>query len=88
MAERALQGRVAVITGAASGIGRAVAERLAADGCRVVLGDIRADAGEPVARALGGAFVACDVGRRDDCRRLVDEAVARFGVAPPLGDEL
>jgi 3-hydroxybutyrate dehydrogenase len=71
--------RVAMVTGAASGIGRAVAERLAADGYRVVVVDRPGDAGQAVAEALGGLFVGADLGRREECRRAVDEALARFG---------
>lgn len=54
-------GRTAVITAAASGIGRVVAERLAADGWRLIMSDIDSAAGEQVAQALGAEFRACDV---------------------------
>ena len=54
-----LAGRVAVVTGGASGIGEACATRLAADGASVVVADINADAAAAVAGRLGGrAFVA------------------------------
>jgi len=73
------KGRVAVITGAASGIGLAAANRLAGLGMRLVLADRSADALGSVADALraGGAEVvalATDVGRRDDIVRLKGEA--------------
>ena len=75
-----LTGRRAIVTGAASGIGRAVAEALAGAGARVMLADLNADDGERVARGLEGCvFERADVASRDDCRRLVDRAVESFG---------
>ena len=79
--------RSAVVTGAASGIGRAVSIRLAADGFDVLLADIRRDpiaggtATEDVIRAEGGSvvFLLTDVSEPADCRRLVEAAVARTG---------
>jgi 3-hydroxybutyrate dehydrogenase len=71
--------RVAIVTGAASGIGRAVAEALAGQGHRVVLADLNAEQGQPAAAAIGGHFVAADLTRQADCRRLVDEALGRYG---------
>lgn len=74
-----LEGRSAIVTGAASGIGRAIAEDLAAQGVRVLLSDID-PSGEKVAGALAGcAFERADVASRQDCRRLVDRAVELFG---------
>lgn len=75
-----LTGRSAIVTGAASGIGRAVAEALAGAGARVLLADLNAEAGERVAASLREcSFLRTDVGSRDDCRRLVDRAVELHG---------
>ena len=75
-----LSGRSAIVTGAASGIGRAVAEALAGAGARVLLADLNAEDGERVAAGLREcSFLRTDVGSRDDCRRLVDRAVELYG---------
>ena len=76
--------KVAIVTGAANGIGRACATRLAADGAAVALGDIDAVAGEAAAaeiRAAGGKaiFVATDVTRREAIEALVDRTIIAFG---------
>jgi NAD(P)-dependent dehydrogenase (short-subunit alcohol dehydrogenase family) len=76
-----------VVTGSSSGIGRAIAARLAADGFWVLLADIRRDpitGGEPtddLIRASGGAceYLAADVADRADCDRLVARAVEHTG---------
>jgi NAD(P)-dependent dehydrogenase (short-subunit alcohol dehydrogenase family) len=78
-----LEGKVALATGVASGIGRATALALAREGARLVLGDVAA-AGEETARdarAFGAAaeFVAADVTRQADVDALVARAVARHG---------
>lgn len=79
-----LQGKVCVITGAASGIGRACAERYAAEGGRVVLADINAEAGEAVAegiRTQGGSavFQHTDVSETSQLERLLARAVSEYG---------
>jgi NAD(P)-dependent dehydrogenase (short-subunit alcohol dehydrogenase family) len=80
MSER-LQGKVAAITGAASGIGEATARRFIAEGCKVVIGDIQADRGQSIADELGdnAVFQRCDVTREEDVAGLVDRAVSEFG---------
>ena len=82
--EGRLKGKVAAVTGAASGIGRASAERFAAEGARVVVADLDADAAEEAARAIvenGGeaTHVRCDVARAEDAKGMVEAAVERYG---------
>src|SRR5215467_7050628 len=79
--------RSVIVTGASSGIGRAIAARLAADGFWVLLADVRRDpltGGTPtdqvIARSGGaGEYVRADVSAREDCERLVALAVGRTG---------
>lgn len=74
-----IESRVAIVTGGASGIGRAVAERLASDGCRVAVVDLNAAQASTVADAIGGLAIQADLSQRADCRRAVDETIAHFG---------
>ena len=76
-----LSGRVAIVTGGASGIGRATAELFAQEGARVVIADVDAARGEEVAAKIGdaAAFQRTDVSSADEIQALVDFAVARFG---------
>jgi NAD(P)-dependent dehydrogenase (short-subunit alcohol dehydrogenase family) len=76
-----LQGKVAVITGGASGIGAASVSRFIEEGCRVVIGDIQRGPGEAFAASFGGAaaFAVCDVTKEDQVAALVDLAVGHFG---------
>lgn len=71
--------RVVLVTGAASGIGKAVAETLAQTGYDVIVTDINSDAGAEVATNIGGHFIAADLARQSDCRRLTDKVLDRFG---------
>ena len=76
-------GRVAVVTGAASGIGEATARAFALEGASCLIVDINEEAGEAVAASIregGGAavFVRCDVSSADECRQAIERAVASF----------
>ena len=75
------EGKVVLITGAASGIGAATARRFAGEGARLMLGDINAKEGEAVAEQLGAgtAFRATDVRDRAQVEALTEEAVECFG---------
>ncbi len=74
-----LRDRVAVITGAGSGIGLASARRMAAEGARIVAADIDDQAGKAAAEQTGGEFVAADVANETDVRRLFDYVAAQYG---------
>jgi len=76
-----LDGKVAIVTGAARGTGEATARLFVREGGRVILGDIRDEDGERVAGELGTAarYVHLDVTSESDWRKAVEEAVARFG---------
>lgn len=71
-----IQGKVFIVTGAASGLGEGTARMLAAKGGRVVVADMQVDKGEAVARDIGGAFVKCDVSNETDAQAVVATAVA------------
>jgi NAD(P)-dependent dehydrogenase (short-subunit alcohol dehydrogenase family) len=74
-------GKVAVITGGASGLGEATARLFASEGAQVIIADIQGDRGKGVAASLGNDthFEHCDVTKESDVGHLVDTAVERFG---------
>ena len=74
-----LHGKSTLVIGAARGIGRAVAERFAAEGATVMLADADAEAGTEAAEAMGAGFVAADMGDPGDPARAVEAAVAAHG---------
>jgi NAD(P)-dependent dehydrogenase (short-subunit alcohol dehydrogenase family) len=93
-----LTDRVAVVTGAGSGIGLATVRRLAAEGARVVAVDIDEAAGQGAAKEAGGLFLAADVASEEQVSALFDEVVARLGrvdiafnnagISPPEDDSI
>ncbi|MHB0929363.1 MAG: 3-oxoacyl-ACP reductase [Candidatus Nanopelagicales bacterium] len=93
-----LEGRVAVITGAASGLGKATAARFAEEGAHVVVVDMNPEAGEAVAASVGGIFVYADVTNADDVARMyktafdtygrIDIAFNNAGISPPDDDSI
>lgn len=74
-----LNGKVAIVTGAGKGIGRAVAQRLAEAGASVICADLDEAATTAVAEQVGGAAVVCDVTDEAQVQKLVADAVAEHG---------
>ncbi len=76
-----LEGKTALVTGAGSGIGKAIAETYAREGARVALADINGDAAKSAARAIGNNAIAlrCDVTKKADFAAVVAETLSAFG---------
>jgi NAD(P)-dependent dehydrogenase (short-subunit alcohol dehydrogenase family) len=95
-----LEGKAAVITGAASGIGRETARRFAEEGAKVVVADLDHKAGKDVASEIGdgGLYIHADVTSPDDVKRMYEEASEHFGgldilfnnagISPPDDDSI
>jgi NAD(P)-dependent dehydrogenase (short-subunit alcohol dehydrogenase family) len=74
-----LADKVALITGAATGIGAAIARRFGQEGARVVVADINESEGTRTSAAIDGLFVRCDTGQADQAANAVAQTVAMFG---------
>ncbi len=93
-----LDGKIAVITGGAGGIGAATARRFAADGARVVVADLADETGRAVAAEVGGSYVHADVTSADDVQAMYSHAIDRYGgldicfnnagISPPVDDSI
>ena len=93
-----LKGKVAVITGGASGIGLATARRFAAEGATVVIGDMNPETGDAAAAEVGGMFVKVNVTDEAEVNTLFDTAQATYGsldiafnnagISPPDDDSI
>ena len=93
-----LKDRVAVITGGASGIGYATAQRFAEEGAKVVIVDLNEEIGNKVAKELGGIFVKANVTSEEDVARMykvafdeygrIDIAFNNAGISPPEDDSI
>jgi NAD(P)-dependent dehydrogenase (short-subunit alcohol dehydrogenase family) len=93
-----IEGKAAVVTGGCSGIGLATVRRFAAEGARVVIGDVDDANGSRIAQELGGVFVHCDVTDPEQVETLfrtakeefgsVDIAFNNAGISPPEDDSI
>ena len=93
-----IEGKVAVVTGGCSGIGLATVQRFAAEGAKVVIGDVDDVNGSRIAQELGGVFVHCDVTNPEQVEALFRTAKERFGsidvafnnagISPPEDDSI
>ena len=93
-----LEGKVAVITGGASGIGRETAKRFAEEGARVCVADLADEPGKETAAEIDGLYVHADVTNPDDVQAMYREAAERFGgldvlfnnagISPPGDDSI
>ena len=93
-----LEGRVAVITGAGSGIGYATAKRFADEGAKVVVVDMNAETGNAVAKEVGGIFISADVTNEEQVQAMyktafdtygrIDIAFNNAGISPPDDDSI
>ena len=79
-----LDGKVGIVTGAASGIGLAIAEALAKEGANVAIADLNEESGEKAVEGIQGLgrdaiFIKTNIAKREDCKRLIEETVKKFG---------
>jgi pyridoxal 4-dehydrogenase len=74
-----LEGRVAIVTGGAQGIGRAIVDKLADEGATVVIGDVDTAKAKAAAEAVSGLAITTDIAEQDQVANLVDSTVERYG---------
>jgi D-sorbitol dehydrogenase (acceptor) len=75
-----LEGKVAIVTGGAQGMGRAIVQRFVKEGARVVIADLQADVAQSTANEIGGAVaVGVDIRNQDQVQAMVETAVREFG---------
>jgi len=79
-----LQGKTAIVTGAGSGFGAGIARRFAAEGARVMVADINAEAAKAIADEIGGIAQGVDVGKGESVAAMAAAAEAAFGGAPDI----
>ncbi|KAI8965497.1 3-oxoacyl-reductase [Daldinia sp. FL1419] len=74
-----LEGKVAIVTGGASGFGKGIVAKFVEEGARIIIADLSEEAGQAAARELGCKFAAADVTKREDWERLLQTALDIFG---------
>lgn len=71
--------KVAIVTGGASGIGKACVKALAEDNCSVIIADLNETQGEQLAKKLDVSFIKTDLSKRDSCKSLINQVIKDFG---------
>jgi len=84
MAEGKLRGKVAIVTGAAQGMGRAIAQMLSGEGSKVIICDTDVEKGEKFTAEIDALFVKCDVANAVNVSVMVEQTVERFGTVDIL----
>jgi len=79
MTTKRLEGKIAIVTGGASGFGKGTATKFVNEGAKVIIADLSADSAETVARELGCQFSVADVTKREDWQALLKTALDRYG---------
>jgi len=74
-----LEGRVAIVTGAAQGIGRAIAEKLKEEGAQIAAADLNGEGAKATAQALDGLAIEADISSEQDANRIASATLERFG---------
>ena len=74
-----LQDKIAIVTGSAGGIGKAIATLFAANGAKVIVSDVQEELGLATAKELGTDFIPCDVSKIEQVNNLIDETVKKYG---------
>ncbi|KAI0098468.1 3-oxoacyl-reductase [Daldinia grandis] len=74
-----LEGKVAIVTGGASGFGKGIVAKFVEEGARIIIADLSEEAGRAAAQELGCNFAAADVTKREDWERLLQTALDTFG---------
>src|SRR5258706_16485624 len=81
-----IRNSIFLVTGGASGLGAATAQMAAANGAKVVIADLQAEAGEKLAKEIGGKYCKCDVTSEADGKAAVEAAGKGFGGLQGLGN--
>lgn len=74
-----LEGKVAIVTGASSGIGKSIAERYSWEGAEVVVADLNEEDGRQLADEIDGTFMKCDVSNWENVKQVVEDTVEKYG---------
>jgi NAD(P)-dependent dehydrogenase (short-subunit alcohol dehydrogenase family) len=74
-----LEGKIAVVTGGGSGFGKGIATKFVAEGAKVIIAELRPEAGDAVAKELGCESISADVTKREDWEGILKKAVDTYG---------